>query len=853
MMGVVELDAYFVRVGLPDAGRQLVERVRRESPVRKVQSRLGNVLTRYPSRKMQRAVTTESRTVEFPALIQYEYDSNVLEYYAQPVRLDLRVTNTRGKRNRLQHTPDFLLLRENEVCIEEWREESRLENLSRKHPGRFIKTERGWNCPQVETYLQSLGVRYRLRTPAEHPAVLVQNLLFLADYYTPDAEAVSAAALKSIQCHLREHNALTLADLFTLGGLRDARERGDDGEGGVESLEESSFVADDVYKAIAEGLLTYDLWNEPLSDMARSRVYRNQAALEFVRRVDDQENREDRGSDAPKICTESTRVPFSTLSPQDISRAIRRGRALDLSSQQAAAAGFSLRTLRRWRSLARAAGTDAVSRNLALIGKVKKRGNRNRKLPEAVLLVIGCVAAEIYNQPASVNVSSAYRSFVDACHRGGLQPCSYRSFCLELRVHKSIRKREGKRSAYQAAPIVWYLNAQDPIHGVRPFEYVHIDHTPLDIFLIAGETRELLGRPWLSLAIDAESRAVVGFYLSFDSPSYRSCMMVLRDIVRRHGRLPNTLVVDNGAEFRSAALQRVCELYAVSLRYRPAGQPRHGSVLERLFGTAHSQLIHNLAGNTKCLKNVRTVTKSVSPQRHAQWTLPSLYGALNKYFQDLYGTELHPAHGQPPELHLQRQLTQTGQRHHRAIRLDRAFLIETCPSVDQCGERKIDVKRGVKVHHLWYWTEAFRGARAQIRVPVRVDPWDARFCYVLLGQLWHRCVCKLAATLRRLTRSELESYFEEMTCKRGVSKRDLTPERIREWMQILDRNAFDKRLQARQAEARLIYDALALTSVERMEKEPVAEMSPSDCPSQVCTDNGGHIPVGSSQDEYDLY
>jgi putative transposase len=74
------------------------------------------------------------------------------------------------------------------------------------------------------------------------------------------------------------------------------------------------------------------------------------------------------------------------------------------------------------------------------------------------------------------------------------------------------RKREGKRSAYQAAPVVWYLNAQDPIHGVRPFEYVHIDHTPLDIFLIAGETRELLGRPWLSLAIDAESRG--GRFLS---------------------------------------------------------------------------------------------------------------------------------------------------------------------------------------------------------------------------------------------------------------------------------------------------------------------------------------------------
>lgn len=735
MMGVVELDAYFGRIGLSDAGRQLVEAARRESPVRKVQSRLGNVLTRFPSHKMQRAVTTESRTVEFPALIQYEYDSSVLEYYAQPVRLDLRLIGAQGKRSRLQHTPDFLLLRESEVCIEEWREEPRLERLARKHPGRFVRTECGWSCPEVETYLQSRGIGYRLRTPAEHPVILVQNLLFLADYYAPNAEVVGAAALLCIQGHLREHGALTLADLCALGARSDASGRYDDGdapEGSMDTVHGqphcASFVTDDLYKAIADGRVTYDLWNEPLSDVARSRVYRNQAALEFARRLDAQESRNDPGSGVHRDCTDLTRVPFSTLSPQDISRAIRRGRALDLSSEQAAAAGFSSRTLRRWRSLVRAAGGSAVSRNLALVGKIRNRGNRNRKVPEAVLSVIGHVATEIYNQPESVNVSSAYRSFVDECYRGGLQPCSYRSFSLELRTRKSIRKREGKRSAYQAEPIVWYLSAQDPIHGVRPFEYVHIDHTPLDILLISGETQELLGRPWLSLAMDAESRAVVGFYLSFDSPSYRSCMMVLRDIVRRHGRLPNTWVLDNGAEFKSAALQRVCELYTVSLRYRPAGQPRHGSVMERLFGTAHSQLIHNLAGNTKCLKNVRTVTQSVAPERHAQWTLPALYGALNKYFQDLYGTELHPAHGESPELHLQQQLAQTGQRQHRAIRLDRTFLIETCPPVDQSGERKIDVQRGVKVHHLWYWSEAFRRVRTQTAVPVRVDWWAPTTC-----------------------------------------------------------------------------------------------------------------------------
>lgn len=221
MMDLAELDAYFVRVSLPDAGRRLVEVARRESPVRKVQSRLGNVLTRFPSRKMKRAVTAESRTVEFPALVQYEHDPFVLEYYAQPVMLDLRIT-ARGatKPSRLQHTPDFLLLREDCVCIEEWREEARMEKLAIKYPGRFTKKGGSWSYPEVEAYLHGLGIQYRLRTATEHPEILVQNLLFLADYYVPDVEPLSAVALNAIHECLREYGALPLADLITLGKSR---------------------------------------------------------------------------------------------------------------------------------------------------------------------------------------------------------------------------------------------------------------------------------------------------------------------------------------------------------------------------------------------------------------------------------------------------------------------------------------------------------------------------------------------------------------------------------------------------------------------------------------------------------
>ena len=71
------------------------------------------------------------------------------------------------------------------------------------------------------------------------------------------------------------------------------------------------------------------------------------------------------------------------------------------------------------------------------------------------------------------------------------------------------------------------------------------------------ETGQLLGPSWLTLLIDAYSRRVLGRTVTFDPPSYRSVMMVIRECVRRHARLPEVLVVDGGKEF-AACFSRRC-------------------------------------------------------------------------------------------------------------------------------------------------------------------------------------------------------------------------------------------------------------------------------------------------------
>lgn len=682
-----------------------------------------------------------------------------------------------------------------------------------------------------------------------------------------------------------------------------------------------SFTEDDIYKAIADGLIVYDLWNEPLSETHRSQIYRDRSALEFTRSLESPqllvhphkysenalasiapgsrvtyEGRPydvvlageisvilsgDQGTTEVAISTlqdlysqrrlivsgdpatytapaERTRDSFSDLSPDDMDRVVQRSRDLD-AAKQGSGTESSPRTHRRWKLSVREAGIGLTERIRALAGRIKNRGNRNRKIPDRVVQTLEGFARQYYNQPNSMSIRAAYEKFANECMTSGVRPCSEKTFRTRIREHASTRKRDGSRQAYQEEPIFWYLYANDPIHGVRPWEYVHIDHTKLDLVLICGESGEVLGRPWLSFAIDAESRAVLAFYLSFEPPSFNSCMMVIRDLVRRHGRLPDTIITDNGPEFKSHAFQRLCDLYRINLRYRPKGEPRHGTVCERMFRTADTQFVHNLFGNTKLLKNVRIATKLVSPERHAEWSLPAAYGALDKYFSDLYGTDPHPAHEEPPVAHLRHRLIETGRRLHRLVRFDKVLLIETCPPVDKRGTRTLDSQRGIKVAHLWYWTDAFISCGvAHKDVVVRVDPWDARVCYVELGGKWYQCICNLMVKLRRLTRLELHCYFEEMRKRSGLTKAELTPERLAEWVGVFDKSAFDPRLQRKVAESRIIYEALKLTSVE--EDEAVCSTPENSRPRTLKGDivsgvnEAAEFPVNALEEEvYDTY
>lgn len=256
------LEAIFDQIGVPSLGRALVRKARKEAPVREVRARGGNVLTFYQSMKMGRTVGTESRHLEFAAAVGHEFDAEVIEYFPQPCQLRFEVIDDDGEVHKIDHTPDFLVVTETGIWLEEWKSHERMESLARKLPWRYRReSEEQWNAPLIADWLGKRGIGYRIRTERNIPARRIENLLMLEDYLLPEAPACSDEVASAVKNALVEEGAMTLADLF----------------------ERAPCSAEEAFKLIADGLLVADLDNLPLEDSRSFRVYRSIAVREFER------------------------------------------------------------------------------------------------------------------------------------------------------------------------------------------------------------------------------------------------------------------------------------------------------------------------------------------------------------------------------------------------------------------------------------------------------------------------------------------------------------------------------------------------------------------------------------------
>jgi len=722
----------------------------------------------------------ESHRVELAMVHELEHDPDVLEYYDQPPSFPLEYQDRNGRRLVVLHTPDYFSIRRESAGWEECKTEQELSQLTEKSPHRYCHIEGRWCCPPGERYAAEHGLYYRVHSSRETNWVYQRNLIFLEDYFRSDPPSSENPTCRAAQALLGSQGT-TLATVLSHIQGPDAQ--------------------DEVYRMIAYGDIYVDLYASPLVEPSRVRVLPREGTLDVTASVNSglQQPTKDSGLLEVAVGAEVdwdgriwtivnvgekmiefigeghtfTGLPHDTFeelvrkgrikslpanaclssipnrlmqeaSERDLKEANRRATLVHcyLKKEPLPDPTVKERTLRSFVTRYKRAEELLGAGYLGLLPRDHKKGNRKRKLPEDAYRLTQEFIERDYETLKQKTKSAAYAALLLACQDRGIKPPSYKTFIGLLKQrprYEQALKRQGRRSAYRHEPFYWELEQTTPRHGDRPFEIGHIDHTELDIELRCSQTGRNLGRPWMSLLTDAFSRRELVVYLTYDPPSYRSAMMVLRECVRRHGRLPQILVLDGGPEFRSTYFETLLARYECTQKIRPPAKARFGSVCERLFGTANTHLVHNLTGNTQLMRNVRQVTQSVNPRNLAVWTLESLIQYLCEWAYEVYDTMEHPALGQSPREAFVTGLAQSGARSHRLIAYDDSFLVLTLPATRK-GRAKVFPGRGIKIGGLYYWSDFFRDpAIEQSTVPVRFDPWDAGTAYAYVRNHWAPC------------------------------------------------------------------------------------------------------------------
>jgi hypothetical protein len=749
----------------------------------------------------------ESHKNELAFIHEYEHDNDVLEFYDQPSTIKLDYEAANGRHLGVLHTPDFFVIRLNAVGWEECKTEEELIKLSSKNSNRYVQEADGiWRCPPGEAYSEKLGFYYRVRSSKEINWTYQRNIEFLDDYFRNDSPIVEAAIRDSVLTYVAKKPGISLKELITHA--------------------ETVTDQDAIFTLIASGELYISLYEVPLVEPDKVRVFPDHdtaIALANIIHVSIQDRFNTLRNVCPSVGNllqwdgkgweilnvgETTiglvgedetfaEVPiaaferlirehrisivegggqssshpevkrrFEQADKRAYAKANRRVeiiRAYICGNPLPANENIPVRTLRYWAAQYRLAEEAYGNGYIGLLPRQRK-GNIKPKLPLPTRTLIEEFIQndyETHKQKGKFAVYSAYRL---SCEQRGILSASYKTFCKAVKSrsrYEQTLKRQGRRAAYKDKEFHWQLTPTTPRHGERPLHIAHIDHTELDVELVDSLTGQVYGRPWATFLTDAYSRRMA-VYLTYDPPSYRSCMMILRECVRRFGRLPQTVVVDGGLDLSCTYFETLLARYQCTKKTRPPAEGRFGSIVERTFGTTNTRFVHNLQGNTQIMRNVRQVTKSVNPRESALWTLGKAYLYLREWAYEVYDTIDHPALGQCPRNAYASGMLNTGGRLHRLIPYDHEFLIATLPTTRKTFA-KVQPRSGVKINNIYYWTDAFRHPEVEgTQVDVRFDPFDTGLGLAYVRGQWTECHSEYYTIFRNHTERELMLAADEL-------------------------------------------------------------------------------------------
>jgi putative transposase len=413
----------------------------------------------------------------------------------------------------------------------------------------------------------------------------------------------------------------------------------------------------------------------------------------------------------------------------------------------------------------------------------------DRLAPEIAAVIEQCIE-QFYLNRQKLTGAALFEAVEHECRSAGLKAPSLNAVRRRVAAKplaEAVRAREGAGAAKQR-----FRPVPGSLKTAWPLDVLQMDHTPMDLILVDEAAREPIGRPWLTLAMDVDSRMVAGFLISLDPPCATSVALALAQAVlpkagwltEREIRLPwpvaglpRSVHVDNGKEFHSLALERGCREHGIQLDYRPVRTPHYGGHIERLMGTLMGR-VHALPGTT--FSNIREKGDS-NPEAAAVLTLRELEKAFALDVLGPYHMEVHSTLGIPP-------LAAWSERLARRAGPPSVPSDGTQWLLDFLPFREVTVRReGIRLHSVFYYDDVLTTwlGTEKRRLRAKYDPRDLSKVFLQddSGRHWpirYRDLARPAITLwehraavkdlRARGRSlvDEQSIFEAVTARRAV-------------------------------------------------------------------------------------
>lgn len=394
-------------------------------------------------------------------------------------------------------------------------------------------------------------------------------------------------------------------------------------------------------------------------------------------------------------------------------------------SETVTAAAAELRITRAYcYRLIKAYRSDPRLRSL-LPGAPGPKAGTHRRLKADVEMIIGEELQKFYLTTLKPTKTAVVKAIQARCVESMLPKPARVTILRRIAAigeFEKTRRRLGSKVARgKLGPAVGSLTAD------RPLQIVQIDHTPMDVMAVEQEGLEVIGRPFITLAIDVCTRMYCGFHITFDPPSAASVAACLSHAVSEKDSwlqsrglpsawpvsgLPECIHVDNGKEFHSRAFTRACEDYGIEVRYRPPGAPHMGGHVERRLGHL-AQELHLLHGTT--FSNVRE-KGSYDSEGKACLTIAEIEWLVATIVLEHHAT-FHSGVGTSP---LAKWETATADVKPRLPADQRSFYRDFLPF----EERRIQ-RDGLHLFGIRYWHDALVPyLRDKMPVVVHYDPSD---------------------------------------------------------------------------------------------------------------------------------